>query len=86
VTVDDREEQENPPRCTRISLRSWRRCGSPSSPEWTRSFSDARRWRSLEVTAAQFSILKIVLKGNALASACELCKFMDYDRGRHEPG
>jgi MarR family multiple antibiotic resistance transcriptional regulator len=35
---------------------------------------------SLEVTAAQFSILKIVLKGNA-RSACELCKFMDYDRG-----
>jgi MarR family multiple antibiotic resistance transcriptional regulator len=35
---------------------------------------------SLEVTAAQFSILKIVLKGNA-NSACELCKFMDYDRG-----
>lgn len=35
---------------------------------------------SLEVTAAQFSILKMVLKGNA-RSACELCKFMDYDRG-----
>jgi DNA-binding MarR family transcriptional regulator len=35
---------------------------------------------SLEVTAAQFSILKIVLKGKA-NSACELCKFMDYDRG-----
>jgi DNA-binding MarR family transcriptional regulator len=35
---------------------------------------------SLEVTAAQFSILKVVLKGNA-RSACELCKFMDYDRG-----
>lgn len=35
---------------------------------------------SLEVTAAQFSVLKMVLKGNA-RSACELCKFMDYDRG-----
>ncbi len=35
---------------------------------------------SLEVTAAQFSILRMVLKGNA-RSACELCKFMDYDRG-----
>ncbi|HLZ96906.1 MAG TPA: MarR family transcriptional regulator [Steroidobacteraceae bacterium] len=35
---------------------------------------------SLEVTAAQFSILKMVLKGRA-QSACELCKFLDYDRG-----
>jgi DNA-binding MarR family transcriptional regulator len=35
---------------------------------------------SLEVTAAQFVILKYVLKGSA-QSACELCKCMDYDRG-----
>jgi DNA-binding MarR family transcriptional regulator len=35
---------------------------------------------SLEVTAAQFAILKNVLKGSA-QSACELCKSMDYDRG-----
>ena len=35
---------------------------------------------SLEVTAAQFAILKNVLKGSA-QSACELCKTMDYDRG-----
>ena len=35
---------------------------------------------SLEVTAAQFAILKNVLKGSA-QSACELCKYMDYDRG-----
>jgi DNA-binding MarR family transcriptional regulator len=35
---------------------------------------------SLEVTAAQFAILKNVLKGSA-ESACELCKLMDYDRG-----
>ena len=34
----------------------------------------------LEVTSAQFAILKNVLKGNATA-ACELCKVMDYDRG-----
>jgi DNA-binding MarR family transcriptional regulator len=34
----------------------------------------------LEVTSAQFAILKNVLKGKATA-ACELCKFMDYDRG-----
>jgi DNA-binding MarR family transcriptional regulator len=34
----------------------------------------------LEVTAAQFAILKMVLKGSA-ESACELCKVMDYDRG-----
>ena len=35
---------------------------------------------ALEVTAAQFAILKNVLKGCA-QSACELCKTMDYDRG-----
>jgi DNA-binding MarR family transcriptional regulator len=35
---------------------------------------------SLEVTAAQFAIIRNVLKGSA-NSACELCKFMDYDRG-----
>jgi DNA-binding MarR family transcriptional regulator len=35
---------------------------------------------SLEVTAAQFAILKNVLKGSA-RSACELCRRMDYDRG-----
>jgi MarR family multiple antibiotic resistance transcriptional regulator len=35
---------------------------------------------ALEVTAAQFTILANVLKGHA-NSACELCNFMDYDRG-----
>jgi DNA-binding MarR family transcriptional regulator len=34
----------------------------------------------LEVTAAQFVIIANVLKGHA-NSACELCKYMDYDRG-----
>jgi DNA-binding MarR family transcriptional regulator len=34
----------------------------------------------LEVTAAQFVILKNVLKGSA-QSACDLCRVMDYDRG-----
>src|ERR1700728_3401960 len=34
---------------------------------------------SLEVTAAQFIIIKNVLMGHA-NSACELCKHMDYDR------
>jgi MarR family multiple antibiotic resistance transcriptional regulator len=35
---------------------------------------------ALEVTGAQFVILKNVLKGSA-RSACELCKSLDYDRG-----
>src|ERR1700737_1010227 len=35
---------------------------------------------SLEVTAAQFVIIANVLKGHA-NSACELCKYMVYDRG-----
>ncbi len=35
---------------------------------------------ALEVTAAQFIIIKILLKGHA-KSACELCRAMDYDRG-----
>jgi DNA-binding MarR family transcriptional regulator len=34
----------------------------------------------LEVTAAQFVIIANLLKGHA-NSACELCKYMDYDRG-----
>ena len=34
----------------------------------------------LEVTTAQFAILKNVLRGCA-KSACDLCKAMDYDRG-----
>jgi DNA-binding MarR family transcriptional regulator len=34
----------------------------------------------LEVSAAQFAILKNVLKGSA-ESACDLCRLMDYDRG-----
>jgi len=34
----------------------------------------------LEITTAQFAILKNVLRGSA-QSACELCKAMDYDRG-----
>ena len=35
---------------------------------------------ALEVTAAQFVIIANLLKGHA-NSACELCKYMDYDRG-----
>ena len=34
----------------------------------------------LEITAAQYVILRNVLKGS-VESACELCKVMDYDRG-----
>jgi DNA-binding MarR family transcriptional regulator len=34
----------------------------------------------LEVTTAQFAILRILLQG-AAESACELCKKLDYDRG-----
>jgi DNA-binding MarR family transcriptional regulator len=34
----------------------------------------------LEITTAQFAILKNVLRGSA-KSACDLCKAMEYDRG-----
>lgn len=34
----------------------------------------------LEITTAQFAILKNLLRGSA-TSACDLCKAMDYDRG-----
>lgn len=34
----------------------------------------------LEITTAQFAILKNLLRGSA-KSACDLCKSMDYDRG-----
>lgn len=45
-----------------------------------REFLQCEELASLEVTAAQFAILKNLLKGRA-ESACELCKLMDYDRG-----
>jgi DNA-binding MarR family transcriptional regulator len=45
-----------------------------------REFLECPDVASLEVTAAQFAILKMVLKGSA-RSACDLCKCMDYDRG-----
>jgi DNA-binding MarR family transcriptional regulator len=45
-----------------------------------REFLECPEVAQLEVTAAQFSILKMVLKGSA-RSACDLCKCMDYDRG-----
>jgi DNA-binding MarR family transcriptional regulator len=45
-----------------------------------REFLECPELALLEVTAAQFAILKMVLKGSA-RSACELCKCMDYDRG-----
>jgi MarR family transcriptional regulator, multiple antibiotic resistance protein MarR len=35
---------------------------------------------ALEVTAAQYSIIANLLRGNS-KSACELCRAMDYDRG-----
>jgi len=43
-------------------------------------FLECKDIASLEVTAAQFAILRCVLKGKA-QSACELCETMDYDRG-----
>lgn len=43
-------------------------------------FLGDREVAPLEITTAQFAILKNVLKGSA-RSACDLCKAMDYDRG-----
>jgi DNA-binding MarR family transcriptional regulator len=43
-------------------------------------FASDKEVASLDVTAAQFTILRNVLKGSA-QSACELCRSMDYDRG-----
>jgi DNA-binding MarR family transcriptional regulator len=43
-------------------------------------FGRCKELATLEVTAAQYAILKNVLKGNA-ESACDLCRVMDYDRG-----
>lgn len=43
-------------------------------------FSNDAQVAPLQITAAQFAILKNVLRGSA-RSACELCKAMDYDRG-----
>ena len=48
--------------------------------EVDREFAGCEKLAALEVTAAQFAVIKTVLKGSA-QSACELCKLMDYDRG-----
>jgi DNA-binding MarR family transcriptional regulator len=48
--------------------------------EVDREFLTDEELAALDVTTAQFAILKNVLNGSA-HTACELCKFMDYDRG-----
>jgi len=79
VTVDDREEQKSSAMHTDLApLVAQVRLAIIAGVD--QEFLGCEEVASLEVTAAQFSILKIVLKGNA-RSACELCKFMDYDRG-----
>jgi len=79
VTVDDREEHKTSAMHTDLApLVAQVRLAIITGVD--EEFLGCEEVASLEVTAAQFSILKIVLKGNA-QSACELCKFMDYDRG-----
>ena len=79
MTVDDREEQKPSAIHTDLApLVAQVRLAIITGVD--QEFLGCEEVASLEVTAAQFSILKIVLKGNA-QSACELCKFMDYDRG-----
>jgi MarR family multiple antibiotic resistance transcriptional regulator len=79
VTVDDREEHKSSVMHTDLApLVAQVRLAIIAGVD--QEFLGCEEVASLEVTAAQFSILKIVLKGNA-QSACELCKFMDYDRG-----
>ena len=79
VTVDGREEQKSSAMHTDLApLVAQVRLAIIAGVD--QEFLGCEEVASLEVTAAQFSILKIVLNGNA-RSACELCKFMDYDRG-----
>ena len=79
MTVDDREEHKTSAMHTDFApLVAQVRLAIITGVD--QEFLGCEEVASLEVTAAQFSILKIVLKGNA-QSACELCKFMDYDRG-----
>src|SRR6267154_5844551 len=79
VTVDDREEHKTSAMHTDLApLVAQVRLAIITGVD--QEFLGCEEVASLEVTAAQFSILKIVLKGSA-QSACELCKFMDYDRG-----
>ena len=79
VTVDDWDEQKSSATHTDLApLVAQVRIAIIAGLD--QEFLGFEELASLEVTAAQFSILKVVLKGNA-KSACELCKFMDYDRG-----
>lgn len=79
MTVEDREEQKSSALHTDLApLVAQVRLAIIAGVD--QEFLGCEEVASLEVTAAQFSILKIVLKGYA-RSACELCKFIDYDRG-----
>ncbi|MEA3107342.1 MAG: hypothetical protein QOI88_1947 [Gammaproteobacteria bacterium] len=79
MTVDDREERKSSAIHTDLApLVAQVRLAIIAGVD--QEFLGCEEVACLEVTAAQFSILKIVLKGRA-QSACELCKFMDYDRG-----
>jgi DNA-binding MarR family transcriptional regulator len=79
VTVDDREDRKYSAIHTDLApLVAQVRVAIIAGVD--QEFLGCEEVASLEVTAAQFSILKMVLKGRA-QSACELCKFMDYDRG-----
>ena len=79
LTVDDRQEQKSSAMHTDLGpLVAQVRIAIITGLD--QEFLGCEEVASLEVTAAQFSILKVVLKGKA-SSACELCKFMDYDRG-----
>jgi len=48
--------------------------------EVDREFVECQELAALDVTTAQFAVIKNVLKGSA-QSACELCNAMNYDRG-----
>jgi DNA-binding MarR family transcriptional regulator len=79
ATDGDREESKAPVQHTQLaSLVAQLRVAIIAGVD--EEFLGCEDVASLEVTAAQFAILKNVLKGSA-QSACELCKCMDYDRG-----
>src|SRR5260221_12721396 len=79
VTVDDREEQKSSAMHTDLApLVAQMRLAIITGVD--QEVLGSEEVASLEVTASQFSILKIVLKGNA-KTVSELGKFIDYHRG-----
>ncbi len=78
ISVDDGDETKSVRDSELASLIGQAKIAITAGVE--QEFIRCEELAGLEITAAQFVILRNVLRGSA-ESACELCHSMDYDRG-----